>query len=163
LPCPVPDLLARPVKGWISFVELLELNTRSLHVDHDGSVQQRQRQHADRRNCHWGKGRKPSRPTSHKTVHGSSTPVPTIKNRTQHVAAQEIETVRLIHEQGCAGSPFKLMVDRRCGNAVGAMALRHQQFGQTEHRGLSAAAHRTEQSEPRSYRKPIEHVGVENP
>jgi hypothetical protein len=49
--------------------------------------------------------------------------MPAIKDRTQLTAAQEIEAIGLVDEQNSARSPFKLMVDCRCSNAVDAIAL----------------------------------------
>jgi hypothetical protein len=49
-------------------------------------------------------------------------------NRTQRVAAQEIEAVRFVHQEDRARPPLELMIDCCRGHAVGTVPFRDQQF-----------------------------------
>jgi hypothetical protein len=55
------------------------------------------------------------------------------------------------------------MVDCRWGYVVGAIRLSDQQLDQHDQRCFPAAAHGTEQGEPRRNRKSVEHPSVQQP
>jgi hypothetical protein len=95
------------MKNEARFVKPSKLSTRSLHVDYDSTVQQRQLQHTDCRDSERRKRPITLRPAADKTVYAAAPSVPGVEKRAQHIVAGEIEPFRFINQQDGALPPVE--------------------------------------------------------
>jgi hypothetical protein len=93
----VPPLAESPRARW-------QRRGRSLHVDYDRPVQQRQGQHTNRGHREGRKSRKSTRPATNESANAPTTPVPGIEDRAQH----GVRTRRAVRRTGSYGSTANL-------------------------------------------------------
>ena len=143
-------------------VELLQRSiglSVALHIDDDGAVHQRQRQHADRCNSKWSEHRKLARPTADKPTDRPAAAMPGVEHRAQRWVVEQPEIVALIEQQRVLAVAQRVK-DCRRSHVVTAIGIGGQRFEQDQCSGLATAPHRTQQRQAWRDRVTAEDVAV---